>query len=73
MLLLSVPVELLQLLEELRLGLHDGGFVPPALRAVPLPFGLSGQLHTTEVEPLHGTQVVVAADHVTVGHLKKNI
>ena len=36
---------------------------------VPLPLGLGGDVQATEVEPLDGTVVVVAPDHLAVGHL----
>ena len=70
-LLLLLLVELVQLLEEDGLGLHDGGLVAPALGAEPLALGLVVQLHAVEVEPLYGAEVVVAADHVAVRNLKR--
>ena len=66
---LPLLVVLLQLFQELCLGLHHRDLVPPALGAVPLALGLRGELHAVKVEPLDGAEVVVAADHVTVGHL----
>ena len=66
---LPLLVVLLQLLQELCLGLHHRDLVPPALGAVPLALGLRGELHAVKVEPLDGAEVVVAADHVAVGHL----
>ena len=66
---LLLNVLLLQLLQELCHGLHHRDLVPPALGAVPLAYGLRGELHAVKVEPLDGAEVVVAADHVPVGHL----
>ena len=71
-LLLSLLVELFQLLQELRLGLHDGRLVAPALWAVPLSLRFRSELDTVEVEPLDRAEVVVATDHVSVGHLKRD-
>ena len=41
-----------------------------ALRAIPLPLGLVAQVHAAKVEPLDGTILVIAPNHLTVGHLK---
>ena len=40
-----------------------------ALWAVPLPLGLVGEPHASKVEPLDGAVVVVAPDHLPIGHL----
>ena len=42
---------------------HEGWLVPSAAGAVPIASRLSCYLNTLEVEPLDGTQVVVAGDH----------
>ena len=39
------------------------------LWAVPLPLWLGGEVHAPEVEPLDGTVLVVAADHLAVADL----
>ena len=39
------------------------------LRTVPLPLRLGGQVHAAEVEPLDGTVLVVAPDHLAVADL----
>ena len=39
------------------------------LRAIPLALGLVAEVHAPEVEPLDGTILVVAPNHLTVGHL----
>ena len=40
-----------------------------AAGTVPFALGLGGDVQTPEVEPLDGTVVVVAPDHLAVGHL----
>ena len=41
-----------------------------ALGAVPLPLGLVAEVHAPKVEPLDGTILVVAPNHLTIGHLQ---
>ena len=41
-----------------------------ALGAIPLPLGLRGEIHATEVEPFDGTVRVVAPDHLSVTYLR---
>ena len=41
-----------------------------ALGAIPLALGLVAEVHATKVEPLDGTILVVATNHLAVGHLK---
>ncbi|CAG5929613.1 unnamed protein product, partial [Menidia menidia] len=50
-------------------SVHGLFTVPSAFGAVPPPLGLVGQPDAGEVEPLDGALVVVAADHLAVGHL----
>ena len=40
------------------------------LGAIPLALRLVGQIHAAEVEPLDGTILVVAANHLTVRNLQ---
>ena len=48
---------------------HDCRFVPSTLGAEPLALGFVCERHTVKVEPLDDAAVVVAADHLAVGHL----
>lgn len=51
-------------------GFVHGFFcVTPALWAIPLPLGFMVEANTGEMEPLNGTLVVVAADHLPIGNL----
>ena len=56
-------------LQKLSFRFHNCRLVSSAARAEPLPLGFTGELDAGEVEPLDGTQVVVAADHLAVGDL----
>ena len=53
-------------LEQLLGFLEHGG----ALRAVPAALGLGLQAHAPEVEPLYRAVLVIAANHLAIGHLE---
>ena len=57
------------MLQSLQIWSFQGGFVTPALGAVPLPLGLVCQLDTIKVKPLDGTRIIVAANHFAIRHL----
>lgn len=68
---LSLFIELVQLFEELSLGFHNGWLVASTLGAEPSSFGFRCQLNTLKMEPFYRTEIIVAPDHVAVGHLKR--
>jgi hypothetical protein len=68
-LLLFLLVEPFQLFQELSLGLHHGGLVPPALGTEPFALRLPRQLHTVKMKPLDRTEIVIAPDHLAIGDL----
>lgn len=65
----QLPVVRPLLLGPLQRLVHSLLVLAAALGAVPLALGLVVQADAGEVKPLDGTLIIVAADHLAIGHL----